>query len=116
MWKSLSSDKKEKYYSASRKADEEHKRKYPGYYYSPKEARLRKTLKESIAMNTKKHYDAMQLVKLVMKDSTTTSWSNSNDEKDVSFFFLYLITQGQCCFTKFIYSYLAITQKTNYLT
>lgn len=42
-WKNLTSDKKEFYFCASRRADEEHKRKYPNYYYSPKEARIRKS-------------------------------------------------------------------------
>ncbi|XP_075234112.1 uncharacterized protein LOC142331945 [Lycorma delicatula] len=45
MWKNLTVDAKENYYKASRKADEDHKKKYPGYYYSPKEARIRKNLK-----------------------------------------------------------------------
>ncbi|GLG98502.1 hypothetical protein R5R35_011416 [Gryllus longicercus] len=70
MWKNLSSDTKESYYTASRQADEEHKRKYPGYYYSPKEARLRKTLKHDLAMARKgpKALEAMHLVKVLMTD------------------------------------------------
>jgi len=47
-WKNLSAEKKALYYSASRIADEEHKRKYPNYYYSPKEARLRKSQQQNL--------------------------------------------------------------------
>lgn len=87
MWKSLGSDAKESYYSASRRADEEHKRKYPGYYYSPKEARIRKNLKETLTTNkTKKNCDAMRFIKVVMKDNTDAEaadrWQPS-DEKEV---------------------------------
>ncbi|XP_063239457.1 zinc finger and BTB domain-containing protein 22-like [Bacillus rossius redtenbacheri] len=45
MWKSLGADTKEGYFAAARRADQEHKRRYPGYYYSPKEARIRKFLR-----------------------------------------------------------------------
>nr|CAD7601084.1 unnamed protein product [Timema genevievae] len=48
MWKNMSVSSKEGYYTASRAADVEHKRKYPGYYYSPMEARLRKHIKHGI--------------------------------------------------------------------
>ncbi|GLV35547.1 bric a brac 2 [Carabus blaptoides fortunei] len=89
MWKNLSSDTKENYYSASRKADEEHKRKYPGYYYSPKEARLRKNLKESLAPGKKKNCDAMRFVKLVMKENSDNErWrtvEQTDDRDDDSF-------------------------------
>ncbi|RZC32207.1 bric-a-brac 1-like [Asbolus verrucosus] len=44
MWKSLSQETKDAFYEDARKADEEHKIKYPGYYYSPKEARNRKAI------------------------------------------------------------------------
>lgn len=50
MWKGLSIDAKEAYYTSAKKADEEHKLKYPGYYYSPKEARLRKNLKQDLML------------------------------------------------------------------
>lgn len=63
MWKNLNSDTKEGYYTASRKADEDHKRKYPGYYYSPKEARIRKTLKQKSR--------AVQLVKVFLNEEST---------------------------------------------
>lgn len=63
MWKNLNSDTKEGYYTASRKADEDHKRKYPGYYYSPKEARIRKTLKQKNR--------AVQLVKVFLNEEST---------------------------------------------
>lgn len=43
-WKGLEAESKEAYFSASRQATEDHKKKYPGYIYSPKEARLRKAL------------------------------------------------------------------------
>lgn len=42
MWKGLEKDDKETYYKAARQADQEHKEKYPDYYYSPQEARQRK--------------------------------------------------------------------------
>lgn len=66
MWKNLSVDTKESYYTASRQADEEHKRKYPGYYYSPKEARMNKMHKHNLALARKGHkpVDAMHLVKV----------------------------------------------------
>lgn len=66
MWKNLSSDTKEGYYAASRVADEEHKKKYPGYYYSPKEARIRKNMKADLALARKnaKPMDAIHLVKV----------------------------------------------------
>jgi len=66
MWKNLSVDTKENYYTASRQADEEHKRKYPGYYYSPKEARMNKMHKHNLALARKGHkpVDAMHLVKV----------------------------------------------------
>lgn len=62
MWKNLNSDTKADYYIASRKADEDHKRKYPGYYYSPKEARIRKTLKQKNR--------AVQLVKVFLNEES----------------------------------------------
>jgi hypothetical protein len=67
MWKNLSADTKESYYTASRQADEEHKRKYPGYYYSPKEARMNKMHKHNLALARKssKPVDALHLVKVV---------------------------------------------------
>uniref|UniRef100_A0A1B6DRC3 HMG box domain-containing protein n=1 Tax=Clastoptera arizonana TaxID=38151 RepID=A0A1B6DRC3_9HEMI len=72
MWKNLSADTKESYYSASRKADEDHKRKYPGYYYSPKEARIRKTLKlgrrSSPPAQTPGNVEALHLVKVYMPE------------------------------------------------
>jgi len=70
MWKNLSVDTKESYYTASRQADEEHKRKYPGYYYSPKEARMNKMHKHNLALARKGHkpVDAMHLVKVFMTD------------------------------------------------
>jgi HMG (high mobility group) box. len=66
MWKNLSADTKEGYYTASRQADEEHKRKYPGYYYSPKEARMNKMHKHNLALARKgnKPVDALHLVKV----------------------------------------------------
>ncbi|XP_049791414.1 protein tramtrack, beta isoform-like [Schistocerca nitens] len=76
MWKNLSAERKETYYAASRAADEEHKRKYPGYYYSPKEARLRKTLKQDLTMFSRKNpkaMEAMHLVKVLMADANESS-------------------------------------------
>ncbi|XP_071452772.1 protein bric-a-brac 1-like [Hetaerina americana] len=45
MWKELPPDAKESYFAAARRADQEHKIRYPGYIYSPKEARMRKILR-----------------------------------------------------------------------
>lgn len=42
MWKGLEKEAKDGYYKAAKQADLEHKEKYPGYYYSPQEARQRK--------------------------------------------------------------------------
>ncbi|EZA58802.1 Transcription factor Sox-19b [Ooceraea biroi] len=45
-WKNMSKDVKEKYFALAREVDKEHKRKYPDYVYNPKEARLRKAMRE----------------------------------------------------------------------
>ncbi|KAG8222700.1 hypothetical protein J437_LFUL002757 [Ladona fulva] len=45
LWKKLPQNTKAAYFAAARKADEEHKLRYPGYTYNPKEARLRKVLR-----------------------------------------------------------------------
>ncbi|PSN31569.1 hypothetical protein C0J52_15950 [Blattella germanica] len=75
MWKNLPPDTKEGYYTASRQADEEHKRKYPGYYYSPKEARMNKMHKHNLALARKgnKPVDALHLVKVFMGDMNESS-------------------------------------------
>ncbi|XP_018331223.1 high mobility group B protein 7-like isoform X2 [Agrilus planipennis] len=67
MWKTLPGNVKAIYYSAAKKANDEHKTKYPGYYYSPKEARLRKELKSSV-FRKNKSMEALQVVQLVMGD------------------------------------------------
>ncbi|XP_044735649.1 zinc finger and BTB domain-containing protein 14-like isoform X1 [Chrysoperla carnea] len=71
LWKNLSSDMKESYYKQARDADLEHKRKYPGYYYSPKEARLRKNQRDLLMNKSRspKNVDAMRLVKVYMPDT-----------------------------------------------
>lgn len=51
-WKALNAEKKEVYFCAARRADEEHKRKYPGYFYSPKEARIRKAMRHQSRFQT----------------------------------------------------------------
>jgi len=70
MWKALPATTKEWYYSAARKADEDHKVKYPGYYYSPKEARLRKEMRgnnsRTVSATATKTIDTTTLVKTVM--------------------------------------------------
>lgn len=68
MWKNLDADSKETYYSAARKADEEHKQKYPGYYYSPKEARMRKGMKQRRSFNAPP-MDALRFVKVFMTNA-----------------------------------------------
>ncbi|XP_015124931.1 protein bric-a-brac 2 [Diachasma alloeum] len=50
MWKGLTNETKDSYYALAKKVDEEHKRKYPGYFYSPKEARMRKNLKNDLML------------------------------------------------------------------
>lgn len=74
MWKNLDPDSKESYYSLARTADEQHKIKYPGYYYSPKEARLRKGLKlrNLLPTNTKNAIDAFRFVKVFMSHDKPT--------------------------------------------
>lgn len=47
-WKSMDVETKAVYFTASRKADEEHKQKYPNYFYSPKEARIRKSQMQAL--------------------------------------------------------------------
>lgn len=71
LWKNLSADTKESYYKQARDADLEHKRKYPGYYYSPKEARLRKNQRDLLMNKSRspKNFDAMRLVKVYMPES-----------------------------------------------
>ncbi|XP_015599344.1 kelch-like protein 4 [Cephus cinctus] len=69
MWKGLNIQAKESYYALAKKVDEEHKRKYPGYYYSPKEARLRKNLKQDLMLARclpTTDADALRLVKVLM--------------------------------------------------
>ncbi|XP_069686383.1 uncharacterized protein [Periplaneta americana] len=46
MWKAMLKDDKDKYFMLAREVDAEHKRKYPDYVYNPKEARMRKALRE----------------------------------------------------------------------
>jgi hypothetical protein len=45
MWKSMNNEEKSVYMDIARELDAEHKRKYPGYVYSPKEARIQKALR-----------------------------------------------------------------------
>uniref|UniRef100_A0A1B6LYR3 Sex-determining region Y protein n=1 Tax=Graphocephala atropunctata TaxID=36148 RepID=A0A1B6LYR3_9HEMI len=46
LWKNMNKGSKEIYYQRSRQAGQDHKQKYPGYVYNPKEARMRKALRE----------------------------------------------------------------------
>ncbi|XP_054260416.1 uncharacterized protein LOC128985068 [Macrosteles quadrilineatus] len=46
MWKNMTKSAKETYYQRSKQAGQDHKLKYPGYIYNPKEARIRKALRE----------------------------------------------------------------------
>nr|XP_012139818.1 PREDICTED: uncharacterized protein LOC100878409 isoform X2 [Megachile rotundata] len=46
LWKNMAKEVKEKYFALAREVDAEHKRKYPDYVYNPKEARLRKAMRE----------------------------------------------------------------------
>jgi hypothetical protein len=45
MWKCMKKEEKDVYKVLAREADAEHKRKYPDYVYSPREARVRKALR-----------------------------------------------------------------------
>ncbi|ODN01604.1 Protein bric-a-brac 2 [Orchesella cincta] len=45
MWKNLTDEVKAKYFTAARRANDDHKKKYPDYHYNPKEARMRKMWK-----------------------------------------------------------------------
>ncbi|CAL8124085.1 unnamed protein product [Orchesella dallaii] len=45
MWKNLTDEVKAKYFNAARRANDDHKKKYPDYHYNPKEARMRKMWK-----------------------------------------------------------------------
>ncbi|XP_057667608.1 transcription factor Sox-18-like isoform X3 [Diorhabda carinulata] len=46
-WKNLSEEEKNKYFDRARIIAIEHKEKYPDYVYNPKEARLRKAMREA---------------------------------------------------------------------
>nr|XP_022905957.1 transcription factor Sox-1-like isoform X1 [Onthophagus taurus] len=46
-WKELDNVEKLKYYDLAKKVDAEHKKKYPDYVYNPKEARIRKAMREA---------------------------------------------------------------------
>ncbi|XP_023713699.1 transcription factor SOX-6 [Cryptotermes secundus] len=45
MWRAMKSEEKKKYMDMACQANAEHKEKYPGYTYNPKEARIRKVLR-----------------------------------------------------------------------
>lgn len=76
MWKNLDADSKEAYYSAARKADEEHKQKYPGYYYSPKEARLQKGMRQRRPLVGPPALDAVRFVKVFMTNAEKNALMN----------------------------------------
>ncbi|XP_019873607.1 transcription factor SOX-3 isoform X2 [Aethina tumida] len=46
-WRTLSVQEKNKYYQRAKIIDSEHKKKYPNYVYNPKEARIRKGIREA---------------------------------------------------------------------
>ncbi|XP_043213872.1 transcription factor SOX-1-like [Amphibalanus amphitrite] len=48
MWKAMPADRKTVYYQVAKEAAAEHKRLYPSYVYSPKEARMRKQARELV--------------------------------------------------------------------
>ncbi|CAG7818345.1 unnamed protein product [Allacma fusca] len=72
MWKNLSGDSKEEYFAASRQANEDHKKKYPDYYYSPKEARMRKRWKmqqqQVSHLMSSGQYNPVHLVKVFINE------------------------------------------------
>ncbi|XP_066244942.1 uncharacterized protein [Euwallacea similis] len=47
-WKNLSLLEKSQYYQKAKEIDLEHKRRYPGYVYNPKDARLRKAIRTTL--------------------------------------------------------------------
>jgi len=46
LWKSMGQAEKESYFNLAKQVDAEHKMRYPDYVYNPKEARLRKALRD----------------------------------------------------------------------
>ncbi|KAF2881420.1 hypothetical protein ILUMI_24760, partial [Ignelater luminosus] len=46
-WKSLDVSEKKRYFELAKTVDAEHKKKYPDYVYNPKEARIRKAMREA---------------------------------------------------------------------
>uniref|UniRef100_A0A1B6C634 Sex-determining region Y protein n=1 Tax=Clastoptera arizonana TaxID=38151 RepID=A0A1B6C634_9HEMI len=48
MWKNLPKPERERYFRSAKEVDAAHKQKYPDYVYNPKEARMRKALREQI--------------------------------------------------------------------
>ncbi|ENN71821.1 hypothetical protein HUJ04_005241 [Dendroctonus ponderosae] len=47
-WKDLNRQEKSKYFQKAKDIDHEHKRKYPGYVYNPKDARMRKAIRTNL--------------------------------------------------------------------
>ncbi|EFA01747.1 protein bric-a-brac 1 [Tribolium castaneum] len=83
MWKSLSQETKEAFYEDARRADEEHKLKYPGYYYSPKEARSRKAITNNnktdrIESSPEKNYENEELIEIKFEEHDEDSLNQSN--------------------------------------
>ncbi|XP_046392357.1 uncharacterized protein LOC124160537 isoform X2 [Ischnura elegans] len=56
MWKSMVKEVKDKYFSLARQVDAEHKRKYPDYVYNPKEARIRKAMRDQASRARAVHH------------------------------------------------------------
>lgn len=89
-WKTLSSDDKEVYFTASRRADEEHKRKYPNYYYSPKEARIQKSLRQK----NKKPSPQVRIEKVVPPLETLTLTFSEVPSKNVNETVYHIVEDG----------------------
>lgn len=47
-WKDLNLQEKNQYFQKAKDIDQEHKRKYPGYVYNPKDARMRKAIRSNL--------------------------------------------------------------------
>ncbi|KAL1512851.1 hypothetical protein ABEB36_002367 [Hypothenemus hampei] len=47
-WKDLNRLEKNKYFQKAKNIDQEHKRKYPGYVYNPRDARIRKVIRSTL--------------------------------------------------------------------
>ncbi|XP_024945294.1 uncharacterized protein LOC107272205 isoform X2 [Cephus cinctus] len=81
LWKNMAKDVKEEYFTLAREVDAEHKRKYPDYVYNPKEARLRKAMREQSREMSRQSI----LQSAVASAVRTASPLNVNTSKNMNF-------------------------------